>query len=165
MTVSAWSILAFPSVTTVALVVLYVGRALARPVGLKPDLRSILFPFVAVTGIALYTTTIGVQSYNMYRLGFSPYASLVLAVAAALAAARAPKLAIIALAVIVAYDLHLYRSRNLFDYAIDPILVVVATVWCVRRLWRAIMGRWQRRSPSAPVVGSAAKSKPARTAS
>ncbi len=147
MMISAWSILAFPSVTTVALVLLYVGRALARPVGLKPDLHSAIFPVIAVTGIALYTTTIGGPPLNMYGLGFSPYAPLVLAVIAALAAARAPKIAIMALAVIVAFDIHLYRSRNLFDYAIDPILVLVATVWCVRRLWRVII----RKRPWPPV--------------
>lgn len=133
MTVSAWSILAFPSVTTVALIALYVGRALARPVGLKPDLRSYLFPAIAVVGIALYVTTIGSPSFNMYRLGFSPYAPLFLAGVAALTARRAPTSALIALAVILAFDLHLYRSRNLFDYALDPILVLAATVWCVRR--------------------------------
>jgi hypothetical protein len=139
--ISAWSILAFPSVTTVALLLLYVGRALARPVGLKPDLRLYIFPVVALLGIALYVTTIGGPPYNMYRLGFSPYAPLVLAIVAALAAARAPKVAVIVLAVIVAYDLHLYRSRNLFDYAIDPILVLIATVWCGRRLWAARAAR------------------------
>lgn len=130
MIVSGWSILAFPSITAVALVLLYWHR---------PRRYEWLFPIIAVTGVALYTTTIGSPSFNMYWLGFSPYAPLVLAIAAALAAARAPKIAIIALAVIVAYDLHLYRSRNLFDYAIDPILVMVAAVWCVRRLWRVIM--------------------------
>jgi len=124
MIVSAWSILAFPSVTTVALVILHWHR---------PRHYEWLFPVIALTGIALYTTTIGGPPVNMYRLGFSPYAPLVLAVVAALAAARAPKIALIALAVIVAFDLHLYRSRNLFDYAIDPILVLAATVWCVRR--------------------------------
>jgi hypothetical protein len=123
--VSAWSILAFPSVTTVALLLLWWHR---------PRHHELLFPVIAVAGIALYATTIGTPAFNMYRLGFSPYAPLVLAIVAALGAARAPKIALIVLAVIVAYDLHLYRSRNLFDYAIDPILVLVATVWCVRRL-------------------------------
>ena len=132
MIVSAWSILAFPSVTTIALVLLFWHR---------PRHYEWLFPIIAVTGVALSTTTIGSPSYNMYRLGFSPYAPLVLAIAAALAAARAPKIAIIVLAGIVAYDLHLYRSRNLFDYAIDPILVMIAAGWCVRRLCRVIMRR------------------------
>ncbi|HEX3581627.1 MAG TPA: hypothetical protein VH087_07670 [Thermoanaerobaculia bacterium] len=154
---SAWSILAFPSVTTVALVLLYVGRALARPVGLKPDLRSYLFPITAVTGIALYTTTIGGPSFNMYRLGFSPYAPLVLAIVAALIAARSPKIAIIVFAVIVAFDVHLYRSRNLFDYAIDPILVLVATVWSIRRVWlsrSSLRGTLRRKPTSDPASPS-----------
>jgi len=124
--VSAWSILAFPSVTTVALLLLHWHR---------PRRYEWLFPIIAVIGIALYATTIGGPSINMYRLGFSPYAPLALAIVAALVAARAPKIAIIALVVIVAFDLHLYRSRNLFDYALDPILVATATFWCVRRLF------------------------------
>lgn len=126
MIVSAWSILAFPSVTTVALLLLHWHR---------PRHYEWLFPIIAVIGIALYTTTIGGPSINMYRLGFSPYAPLVLAIVAALVASRAPKIAVIALAVILAYDLHLYRSRNLFDYAFDPILVATATFWCVRRIF------------------------------
>lgn len=138
MMVSAWSILAFPSVTTVALVLLFWHR---------PRHYEWLFPAIAAIGIALYTTTIGGPPLNMYRLGFSPYAPLVLAVAAAVIAVRAPKLAVIALAVILAFDLRLYRSRNLFDYAFDPILVLVATVWSVRRLWRVIM----RKRPWPPV--------------
>jgi len=124
--ISAWSILAFPSVTTVALALLYWHR---------PRYYEWLFPVIAMTGIALYTTTIGLQTFNMYRLGFSLYAPLALAIVAALVATRAPKIAVIALIVIVAFDLHLYRSRNLFDYALDPILVATATFWCVRRLF------------------------------
>ena len=140
---SLWSILAFPSVTTVALLLLAMADE-----GVRRSVRY-LFPVIAITGIALYTTTIGGPPYNMYRLGFSPYAPLVLAVAAALVATRAPKIALIALAVLVAYDLHLYRSRNLFDYAIDPILVLIATVWCVRRVWinRSSLRASLRRTP------------------
>jgi hypothetical protein len=141
--VSAWSILAFPSVTTVALLLLFWHR---------PRHYELLFPAIAIVGIALYVTTIGTPSYNMYRLGFSPYAPLALGVLAALIARRAPKIAIIALAVIVACNLHLYRSRNLFDYAIDPILVVVATVWCVRRVW---LSRSSRRASPDRIPSSA----------
>ena len=125
MIVSAWSILAFPSVTTIAVVLLWWH---------KPRQYEWFLPILAVVGIALYITTIGSPTYNIYRLGFSPYAPLVLALIAALVAMRAPKVALIALAVIVAFDLHLYRSRNLFDYALDPILVATATFWCVRRV-------------------------------
>lgn len=145
MIVSAWSILAFPSITTVALLLLFWHR---------PRHYEWLFPVIAVIGIALYTTTIGGPSFNMYRLGFSPYAPLALAIAAALVAARAPKIAIIALAVIVAYDIHLYRSRNLFDYAIDPILVFVATVWSLRRVWvsRSFRRVKPRRTPTSDLA-------------
>jgi len=124
--VSAWSILAFPSVTTVLVGVLWFWR---------PTERKGLFPIIAVVGIALYATTIGSPTFNLYGLGFSPYAPLVLAILAAAFAVRAPKVALIALAVLVAYDLQLYRSRNLFDYALDPILVAAATFWCLRRVW------------------------------
>jgi hypothetical protein len=124
-TVSAWSILAFPSVTTVLVAVLWRWRT--------SEHRG-LFPLIAIVGIVLYMTTIGSPAYNVYGLGFSPFAPLVLAILAALFAVRAPKAALIALAILVAFDLHLYRSRNLFDYALDPILVATATFWCARRL-------------------------------
>ena len=126
MIVSAWSVLAFPSVTTVLIAALWPWR--------RTEHKG-LFPIIAIIGIALYVTTIGGPSYNLYGLGFSPYAPLVLAILAASFAVHAPKAALIALAVLAAYDLHIYRSRNLFDYALDPILVAMATFWCVRRVF------------------------------
>jgi hypothetical protein len=133
--VSAWSILSFPSVTTVGMIISGVAGALARRRdGADEGVRRSTFPLIAIFGIALYATTIGSPSFNLYRVGFSPLAPLVLAILAALVARKQPVVAVIALAVLLAYDLHLYRSRNLLDYALDPILVAVATGWCVRRM-------------------------------
>lgn len=136
MIASLWSVLAFPSVTTVVLVALWGARVFSRNPRSRAEEHAILFPVIAVIGIALYVTTIGSPSFNIYRLGFSPYASLVLAIVAALAA-KQTRIAVIALIVLIAFDVHLYRSRNLFDYALDPILVATAAVWCVRKISRS----------------------------
>jgi membrane-associated HD superfamily phosphohydrolase len=133
---SLWSILAFPSVTTVALVALWAAGALSRDPRRRAEEHAIVFPVIAIVGIALYLTTIGSPSFNLYRLGFSPYTPLVLAIIAALAA-KQPRIAVIALLVLIAFDVHLYRSRNLFDYALDPILVATAAFWCVRWVSRS----------------------------
>jgi len=137
---SLWSVLAFPSITTIALVILWGAGSLAGAdvaiVRRRAEEHAILFPVLAIVGIALYVTTIGSPSYNIYRLGFSPYAPLVLAIIAAVAA-KQTRIAVVALLVLLAFDIHLYRSRNLFDYAFDPILVAVALFWCVRRISRS----------------------------
>lgn len=152
MIASLWSVLAFPSITTIALVLSWGAGTLFGAFSRDPSRRrtehQTLFPVVAIVGIALYVTTIGSPSYNLYRLGFSPYAPLVLAIIAALAA-KQTRIAVISLLVLVAFDVHLYRSRNLFDYALDPILVATAAFWCVRRISRSFRRVPHDRTPIA----------------
>ena len=155
MIASLWSVLAFPSITTIALVLCGAGNLAGAGLAKtrRQDCRrhtehAIVFPVIAIVGIALYVTTIGSPSYNIYRLGFSPYAPLVLAILAALVA-KQTRIAIIAMLVLIAFDVHLYRSRNLFDYALDPILVATAAAWCVRRTSQSFRRAPRDRTPIA----------------
>jgi hypothetical protein len=126
----------WPSITLFAVLAhVILRRGFGRPLFSSFERRT-LFTFAAVLGIVLTITTIGSPAVNVYALGFSGFAPLVLAVVAALLARRAPAVAVLALVILVAFDLHLYRSRNLFDYLIDPFIALACWGWCVVALWR-----------------------------
>jgi len=90
---------------------------------LHRDDRRILLGFAGVISLALYAP------FNLYAFGFSRFAPLVLAILAI--ASRRPRTAIAALLVLAAFDLHLLRSRNLFDYAVNPLVAVWAIAYWI----------------------------------
>ena len=96
-----------------------------------PRERRALLSFAAASAIVLYSSTLGYLPLDVYRAGFSTWAPLLLAAAALALAPRSLPLALTALATLVAYDLPLFTSVNLFDYAVDPILGMIAIVWAV----------------------------------
>jgi hypothetical protein len=127
-----------PSITFFAVLAhVILRRIFHRPIFSCLERRTI-FTFTAALGIVLTVTTIGSPAANVYAFGFSGFAPVVLAVIAVLVARRAPAVAVLALVIIVAFDMHLYRSRNLFDYMIDPFVAMASWGWCVFALWRRV---------------------------
>jgi hypothetical protein len=132
-----FTLLGTPSVTLLALLVSGVrwprrrsgidsgGKAAA----LHSGERRALLLFAAVTSLVLYGSTLGYLPLDVYRTGFSPWAPVALAVVAIAVAPRSRSIAITALIALIAYDLPLYRSVNLFDYVVDPIVGIIALVW------------------------------------
>jgi len=98
--------------------------------------RAALLWFAAATSLVLYGGTLGYLPFDVYRLGFSPWAPVILATLAIAAAPRSLPLALTALAALVAYDIPLFRSVNLFDYVVDPIVGIVAIVWTAYTAFR-----------------------------
>lgn len=123
------------SVITVVVAADFIASRFHRPLLLHED-RRLLFPSIVAAGLWLYFSALGGLAIDVYRAGFSVVSPLVLALAAVLVAPRAPRTACLAIAVLVAFDLHLLRSRNLFDYVLDPLLFGVAIAWCVVSAWR-----------------------------
>ena len=105
-----------------------VAMLLRRPLLHRED-RRLLFGFIAIVSLALYV------EMGLYGEGFSRFAPLVLAICAI--ATKRPRTAIVALLILVAFDLHLLRSRNLVDYATNPIVfgwsIVYWLVVAIRR--------------------------------
>ena len=140
-----WPSYALPSITTV----LVAGAPLWRRAGLSLSFggRRTLLAILSVGG-ALYASAFGLLPFDVYAAGFSPLAPLAVAVVAALAARRAPAAAIVAAAGLVAFDVHLLASRNLFDYLVDPLLFAgVAAAVAMRR---SPAGRIERGVTPAP---------------
>jgi hypothetical protein len=124
------TLLGTPSVTLLALII----DLLARRRLFSRRERAALLAFAAATALVLYSSTLGYLPLNVYRAGFSMWAPVALAIIAIVVAPRSPAIACTALVALIAYDLPLFASVNLFDYAVDPIVGIVAIVWVT---WRA----------------------------
>jgi hypothetical protein len=126
--------LALPSIASLLLIGDLALDGAGLP-ALRRDQRSAVLAFLALLGILLYAATLRVIPWDLYRHGFSPVAPLLLAAVAILIARSHPRIAIVALILLAAFDAHLLRSRNLFDYIVDPLLVAFGTAWLT---WRAV---------------------------
>ena len=96
-----------------------------------------VFRLVALGGLFLYPMVLGLGPFDPYTLGFAPTGLLsVLALVAGLAWWRRYHfcLGLIVLAVL-AYRLDALESKNLWDYVLDPWLVLYA-IYDLRRLRR-----------------------------
>jgi hypothetical protein len=97
---------------------------------MTPDSRKKLLLGVAMVGVVFYPLALGVSSFDPYRLGYSPvFMAALLCLASIIAWLRAHReLAIILLLPLLAYNLRVLESVNLWDYLLDPILLVYAVV-------------------------------------
>ena len=121
------TLLGAPSITLLALIVDVATRRRLFP----PRDRQILLSFTAALALILYSSTLGYVPFDVYRFGFSPWAPVALAAVAIAIAFRSLPLACTALAALIAYDIPLFRSVNLFDYVVDPMVGAVAVGWAV----------------------------------
>jgi hypothetical protein len=92
--------------------------------------KKLLLLSVAVVGVVFYPLALGVSAFDPYHLGYAPVLlSALLCLASVIAWLSAKRdLAIILLLPLLGYNLHLLESSNLWDYLLDPILWVYASV-------------------------------------
>ena len=95
--------------------------------------------FSLLAGIALYPMALGAGGFDPYPAGwrFSWLFITILGVTLVLLFLR-NRFSVVLLATILAYNLHLLESNNLWDYLVDPILVLVAIAGLtitILRLW------------------------------
>jgi hypothetical protein len=97
---------------------------------LAPATRNTLLLGVALVGVVFYPLALGVSAFDPYRLGYAPVLMSVLLCLASIIAwlGTMRGLAIILLLPLLAFNLHLLESYNLWDYLLDPILLVYAVV-------------------------------------
>lgn len=136
------SLLGTPSVTLLALLADLLVR---HPLFSRRE-RGALLAFAAATSLVLYSSTLGYLPLNVYRAGFSMWAPVALALIAIVVAPRSLPIACTALVALVAYDLPLFASVNLFDYVVDPILGIVAIVWVLVAVARLAYSHAVRRN-------------------
>ncbi len=83
--------------------------------------------FSILAGAALYPMALGAGPFDPYCAGwhFSWLFALLLSITFVLFFVK-NRFSVVLLATILAFDLHLLESNNLWDYLVDPILVLVA---------------------------------------
>lgn len=92
--------------------------------------RNKLLPGIAVVGLVFYPLALGVGEFDPYRLGYAPVLmTALLCLASILAWLNACRgLAVILPLPLIAFNLQLLESTNLWDYLLDPVLFTYAVV-------------------------------------
>ena len=128
---------------------------LASQVGLlrtppRADL-SAMASMLAITGIVLYPSAMGLIPLDIYALGYRPTALLLVLLALVIVAwmKRRTTAAYAVLVAIAAFDVHLLESDNLWDYLTDPLVTLWAWGWVLSQAWSAV---WHRMHPGGQVV-------------
>lgn len=131
------------SLTSLGLLVHYLGRRWYRQELFQEGERTRLGWLLAGTALVLYPLALGLGSWDPYALGFNgPGLALLLGLLAALMQWRGQsRLAWLLLAVLWAWGLGLGPSDNLWDYLLDAWLGLGALTWALIRGGRWLWGR------------------------
>jgi hypothetical protein len=98
---------------------------------------------LAVAGILLYPSAMGLVPLDVYALGYRPTALLLVLLALVILAwmTRRTMSAYVILVVVAAFNVHLLESDNLWDYLTDPFITLWAWGWLLSVMSVAI---WHR---------------------
>ena len=131
-TVAQWfrSVLGDLSVLTLVVFADILAKRLWHRNVLDASSRKALLLVVAVVGVVFYPLSLGVGPIDPYRLGYTPLMMVyLLGLTSVIAWLRQVRiLAVILLLPMLAYNLHLLESDNLWNYLLDPVLVIYALV-------------------------------------
>jgi len=104
------------------------------------DSKALLTCWVSslTAGVILFPMALGLGRFDPYPAGwgFSWMFVLVCAFTVVLLIMK-DRFAVVLIAAILAYNLQLLESTNLWDYLIDPFLVIISCIALGRRLWQA----------------------------
>lgn len=118
------------SITTQLLLAAAIVKRVVGVDILPPADRSFLLAAAASAGLVLYPLSSGLTMLDIYSLGFgSGWFMAVLAVGIIGCSRSRPGAALTILLGIVAFDLRLLSSANIWDYLLDPVLVFLSWGW------------------------------------
>lgn len=119
------------SVTTLLLVITLVsGKLLGRELVTAGE-RRIVYLGALATGVVFYPLALGVGPFDPYALGFAGgrpliLLSILLAASALAIVFRQGFVLVVLLTAVLAFSLRLGASDNLWDYVLDPWIVLLA---------------------------------------
>ena len=91
--------------------------------------------FALLAGIALYPMALGFGPFDPYCAGWHfSWLFVILFITTMILLMMGNRFALLLLATILAYDLHLLESNNLWDYLVDPILVLVSVAGLIAQI-------------------------------
>ena len=126
------------SLPALALLVDGINRHAGGTSWLPSAQRSTLFIFAVLAGFALYPSAMGWGRFDTYVLGwnFSPLTVAVGALTIWLIW-RGNRFSLVLAGALLAWQLGLMESRNLWDYLVDPFLFLLSVAaLIVKRIWR-----------------------------
>jgi len=138
------------SITTVVVMLLGIGSRVFHRQAVPEKGIIASCGLVVVCGAFLYPMALGATPYDPYRMGHDAF-SLPAALLLLGLAAWWQRLYLITFCIMLAmlaYSMGWYASTNLWDYLIDPVLVVGSLVCLMRRAIQAVMGKRQHRNRS-----------------
>jgi hypothetical protein len=97
---------------------------------ITPSSRSFLLSGVLLAGVVLYPLALGLTAFDAYQLGYTPVLIPVILGGLSIYAWFSSKrdLSIVLLLPLMAHNLNLLESTNLWDYLLDPVLFIYALV-------------------------------------
>ena len=98
--------------------------------------------FSLTAGVILYPMALGLGRFDPYQAGWSfSWLFVVVCGVTILLLIIKNRFAVVLMAAILAYNLHLLESTNLWDYLVDPFMVVVSFIALSSRLLRKLSSR------------------------
>jgi len=142
-------VIGIPSVSSLALLTdLALTRMYDRPLFTTAERRSLLLTMAGLS-LVLYPSALGYLNIDIYRLGFTTIAPLLVAAAGMLLVARGSfRLAALALIALVALNVQVLPSANVFDYVVDPVGGLWALGWGAVQIVKMVSARTLMRSGS-----------------
>lgn len=91
---------------------------------------NVLLSDIVLVGVVFYPLALGLGTLDPYRFGYAPVGmSVLLALLSAASWLRGLRgLAVVLVLPLLAFNLHLLESANLWDYLLDPVLMIYAVV-------------------------------------
>jgi hypothetical protein len=129
------------SITTVVVTMLAIAsRVFHRQVVPEKEIIA-LCGLVVLCGTIFYPMALGATPYDPYRMGYDSYCLPTTLLLLGLAAWLKRLLLIVSCITLamLAYSVGWYASTNLWDYLIDPVLVVGSLFYLLRRATQAVM--------------------------
>jgi hypothetical protein len=122
------------SIASVLLLALKAAQILTGETYFSKDERGITYCLLAVGGLILYPTSLGLIVFNAYRSSFaSPlFVLLLFALAIGFTMLRLRLPALLIGVCVAAFQLRLLESLNLWDYLLDPMLFFFSAALAIR---------------------------------
>jgi len=128
-----WGVLGSPSMPTLAVAL----AALSGSASLRRDVGWGAAPLALLGLLLLYPLSLGPWDLDPYRWGFAPWGlGGILAAIGIAVSFRLPALALLLGLALAGFGLRLSGSDNLWDYVLDPMLVIYAVFFLFNRLRR-----------------------------
>jgi hypothetical protein len=137
LSVGRWlvSLYANPSIPITALLLSRVMKNSLQIRLLDPSALQTCRIFSLVTGAALYPMALGVGTFDPYSAGWHfSWLFVILLVITLVLIFLNNRFSYVLVATILAYNLHLLESGNLWDYLVDPLLVIISIAGLAQRL-------------------------------